>query len=97
MKRLLTAILLAAVAVSAGCSKPKEQIDITVYNDSSSYNFKVTDTSNGSVLEESLVSGSSAVYTVIKGDCLEYAKLSMGSPIEYTDECYQESATVHLN
>lgn len=92
-------LIVAAVSIifMAGCSNPKDHIDIAVFNDSTVYDYKITNTSGGTVLDGNLAPGASGIYTVLKGDCLEYNRMWLGSSEQITNECYEASATVHLN
>jgi hypothetical protein len=95
---VIAVFLLLGGLFFASCEQKKTQpIDITVTNNATIYDFKITNFSNGQILDDALAPSETAIYTINRGECLRYEKLLSGMPQGTTEGCYDEPQGVVLN
>ncbi len=100
VKNAVLAAVLVFAGFLAGCGDSPggvNEIDITVYNDTDIYGFKITNTTNNTILEDDLSAGTYATYTIEKSECLQYDSIWLGSYMGTQNGCYEETQDVHLD
>jgi len=96
---LLLSVFVFALMLASACSKTTaaDEITITVNNTTSSYGFKIVNTTTGETLESDLSAGASQDFKIKKEECLKYYKYWLGNLQGSEEGCYTSSQSVDLD